>query len=169
MQVDISYRDGPPESDDIQSHCPSSSQSRSESRQDVTEIKTTANKLKADDWNIHDGSGPSHIGPSDSSQVRKKRKIVHSAQRDIYLGSFLVSNAWSTVRGTGYVKSGDVICVERDTLDKDSKEAKKGKSKQVTLTSMMKGSAKTSSMKKPKTANTIVRLTNERGFGMFVR
>ncbi|OBZ79016.1 hypothetical protein A0H81_01450 [Grifola frondosa] len=31
-----------------------------------------------------------------------------------YLGSFLVGNAWSTVRGSGYVKAGDEISVERD-------------------------------------------------------
>ncbi|EJD03591.1 uncharacterized protein FOMMEDRAFT_81947 [Fomitiporia mediterranea MF3/22] len=105
------------------------------------------------------------------SYSRKKRKIVqitHPApiikRSEYYLGSILVGNAWSTVRGTGYVKSGDPILVERDTLqDEAAKRDGKlnGKGKQGTISNMFK--PKGGQSKKTK-VNTIVRLTNMRGF-----
>ena len=111
------------------------------------------------------------------SYPRKKRKLIQpvsapTVRRSAYfLGSILVSNAWSTVRGTGYVKSGDLIDVERDTLrdegfgDKDAK--KKGKGKQATVSSMFKSQAAGGQAKKTK-VNTIVRLVNDRGFGRLI-
>ena len=107
---------------------------------------------------------------------RKKRRIIQApanataSPTSYYLGSFLVSNAWSTVKGTGYIKSGDPILVERDALAQDISQAgrdskKKGKGKQMTINSMFKTpQAKSSAPKKTK-SNTIVRLTNARGFG----
>jgi DNA repair protein RAD5 len=96
----------------------------------------------------------------------------------IYIGSFIVGNAWSTVRGKGYVKSGDEIQVEREDQDerpsfkesgvskkgKKGKAMDKGKTKQLSIANMMK--APQPKMSKKKT-NTVVRLTNSRGFGMF--
>lgn len=110
------------------------------------------------------------------TRPRKKRRIsepkgdLASSRTSYYLGSFLVSNAWSTVKGSGYVKSGDPILVERDALVQESAQTgkdnkKKGKGKQMTLNSMFKPQTKTAIAKKPK-VNTIVRLTNMRGFGM---
>ncbi|KAH8119981.1 SNF2 family N-terminal domain-containing protein [Phellopilus nigrolimitatus] len=106
-------------------------------------------------------------------QPQKKRKIsqIHSPpvvrRSEYYLGSLLVSNAWSTVRGTGYVKNGDPILVERDDLQEESSvnrdAKKKGKAKQMAISSMFKPQAKSGPVKKSK-ANTIVRLTNARGF-----
>jgi DNA repair protein RAD5 len=93
----------------------------------------------------------------------------------IYIGSFIVSNAWSTVRGKGYIKSGDEIHVEREDQvegpssgafkkGKKGKAMDKGKMKQLSIANMMK--APQSKMSKKKT-NTVVRLTNSRGFGIF--
>ena len=114
-----------------------------------------------------EGTSSTVQGPSSETYPRKKRKIEPVAvkrQSEYFLGSILVGNAWSTVRGTGYVKSGDLVLVERDTLQDDSK--KKGKGKQVTLNSMFKAQAKGVPVKKAK-LNTIVRLTNMRGFGTY--
>jgi DNA repair protein RAD5 len=96
-----------------------------------------------------------------------------------YLGSFIIGNAWATVKGHGYIKTGDEILIEReDQVEKPgfknypsnnivakskSKESKeKGKTKQLTLTSMMKSQPSNLAKKK---VDTIVRLTNIRGFG----
>lgn len=124
---------------------------------------------------------PPKAGPSTSSHPttsqdsqRKKRKVNHTSQpilprrSEYYLGSILVGNAWSTARGAGYIKSGDPIFVERDTLQEDmgngKDQKKKTKGKQVTLNSMFKPQTKSDLAKKPK-PNTVVRLTNARGFG----
>lgn len=127
-------------------------------------------------------------GPRSSSPVvsetsdeppAKKRKLsplAHSAPssafESAYLGSFLVGNAWSTVRGTGYVKPGDEIRIERDTPDdRSSVEAKilpaknvksKGGKKQISIATMLKPQPVKLSKKKQ---DTVVRLTNKRGFG----
>ena len=96
-----------------------------------------------------------------------------------YLGSFLVPNAWSTVRGSGYVKAGDEIRVERDSPDEDtppSKPAKskagsnkdsknKGSKKQISIATMLKPAPAKFSKKKK---DLVVRLTNMRGFGEYM-
>ena len=93
-----------------------------------------------------------------------------------YLGSFLVPNAWSTVRGSGYVKAGDDIRVERDSPDEDTPPAKPAKSKtgsnkdgkskggkrQISIATMLKPPPAKSFKKKK---DLVVRLTNMRGFG----
>ncbi|KAH7922804.1 hypothetical protein BV22DRAFT_1016617 [Leucogyrophana mollusca] len=94
-----------------------------------------------------------------------------------YLGSFLVGNAWSTVKGKGYVNSGEEIRVERDEPDGGSSskpaptasgsgKGKKGgvpdkKKKQLSLSAMLK--PQPPKLAKRKT-DTVVRLTNKRGF-----
>ncbi|KDQ63171.1 hypothetical protein JAAARDRAFT_119545 [Jaapia argillacea MUCL 33604] len=97
-----------------------------------------------------------------------------------YIGSFLVGNAWSTVRGKGYVKSGDEIRVERDDMEEKStfvkpsgstKSTGKGKGtsangkdkrkKQMSLTTMLKPQPAKAAKKK---VNDVVRLTNKSGF-----
>src|SRR5882762_1358708 len=58
----------------------------------------------------------------DSSPPSKKRRVSPAPHtkakgtpfRSAYIGSFVVGNAWSTVKGRGYVKPGDDIRVERD-------------------------------------------------------
>ena len=109
----------------------------------------------------------------------KKRRVTPAASqapfKSIYLGSFIVGNAWSTVKGKGYIKSGDGIQVEREDQDVDSsiketaankkgKTTAKGKTKQLSIATMMRAPPPKTSKKK---ANTVVRLTNSRGFGMF--
>lgn len=119
--------------------------------------------------------------PSVNSAERptKKRRLSSepkvpspAAFTSVYLGSFLVANAWSTVRGSGYVKAGDEIRIERDTPEDptppESKRTKskdvKGKSgkKQLSIATMFKPQPAKPSKKKQ---DTVVRLTNTRGFG----
>lgn len=123
-------------------------------------------------------------GPSCKEPPAKKRRLSPcsmvqartgqaSFDHPAYLGSFLVGNAWSTVRGKGYIKPGDTIRIERDDLDefksglpvsgKGKKKALPGnnKKKQLTLGAMLKSQPP----KTTKKADTVVRLTNDRGFG----
>lgn len=93
-----------------------------------------------------------------------------------YLGSFLVGNAWSTVRGRGYIKPGETVLIDRDDQTsstrgsnakskkgkEDVKVAGKGKGKQQNIQSMFKAQSKTSS--KAQKPDTVVRLTNKSGF-----
>ncbi|KAG0707588.1 SNF2 family N-terminal domain-containing protein [Suillus ampliporus] len=122
-------------------------------------------------------------GPSGEEPPVKKRRLsqpskvqAHMEQASFdhpaYLGSFLVGNAWSTVKGKGYIKPGDIIRIERDDPDdsrsgpsasaKGKKKAlsDKGKKKQLTLGAMLKSQPS----KMTKKADTVVRLTNDRGF-----
>jgi len=123
------------------------------------------------------------LGYSEEPPIKKRRlsppKVqAHAEQLEVpfrtaYLGSFIVGNAWSTVRGKGYVKPGDIIRIERDdpldssssssVLAKGKKKAlpDKGKTKQLTLGAMLKSQPP----KTTKKADTVVRLTNDRGFG----
>ncbi|EIN13831.1 DNA repair protein RAD5 [Punctularia strigosozonata HHB-11173 SS5] len=94
-----------------------------------------------------------------------------------YIGSFLVPNAWSTVKGKGYIKPGDIVLLERYDPDaatgksrakgkKSKDEAKssgKGKGKQLNIATMLKSQPKASSSKAKK-KDTIVRVTNRSGF-----
>jgi len=117
----------------------------------------------------------------DSSPPLKKRRIspVPHAKakgtpfRSAYIGSFVIGNAWSTVKGRGYVRPGDEIRVERDEPQDFSTNAarsstngkgghQKTKQKQTTLTSTFK--PLTAKQVKQK-SHTIVRLTNKGGFG----
>lgn len=121
-------------------------------------------------------------GPSREEPPVKKRRLSPLSKVQVrtgpsghsaYLGSFLVGNAWSTVRGKGYIKPGDTIHIERDDPDdfksglpvsgKGKKKALpvNGKKKQLTLGAMLKSQPP----KTTKKADTVVRLTNDRGFG----
>jgi DNA repair protein RAD5 len=113
----------------------------------------------------------------------KKRRVSPASvasqsppQSTYYLGSFIVGNAWSTVKGKGYTKSGDKINIEREAQDVESfrgtsaavkgkkgKATDKGKKKQLSIATMMKHQQPKISKKK---TNTVVRLTNSRGFGV---
>ncbi|KAG2050647.1 hypothetical protein BDR06DRAFT_960022 [Suillus hirtellus] len=120
-------------------------------------------------------------GPSREEPPVKKRRLSPPSKVQVrmgpsghsaYLGSFLVGNAWSTVRGKGYIKPGDTIHIERDDPDdfksglpisgKGKKKALpgNGKKKQLTLGAMLKSQPP----KTTKKADTVVRLTNDRGF-----
>ncbi|KAG2138689.1 SNF2 family N-terminal domain-containing protein [Suillus bovinus] len=128
-------------------------------------------------------SSPPAPGPSVEEPPAKKRRLSPASKvqartgqgsfaHSTYLGSFLVGNAWSTVRGKGYIKPGDTIHIERDDLDdfksglpvsgKGKKKAlpDNGKKKQLTLGAMLKSQP----LKAMKKADTVVRLTNDRGF-----
>lgn len=123
-------------------------------------------------------------GPSGEEPPVKKRRLsppkvqAHTEEleapfRTAYLGSFIVGNAWSTVRGKGYIKPGDAVRIERDDPDdsrsglsvlakgKNKALPDKGKSKQLTLSAMLKSQPQ----KNMKKVDTVVRLTNDRGFG----
>lgn len=112
--------------------------------------------------------------PSDGPPNKKRKVTSESDLNSTYLGSFLVGNAWSTVRGKGYVKPGDEIKVIRDgrssapgkadssfkAKSKDSKS--KGGKKQLSIATMLK--PQTSKPAK-KLENTVVRLTTKSGSG----
>ena len=119
-------------------------------------------------------SRPSPAPPTDGPP-NKKRKVASDTETDSnYLGSFLVGNAWSTVKGRGYITSGDEIKVVRDgrpsapakaeTSSKSkAKDAKsKGGKKQLSIATMLKPQTA-----KPikKLENTVVRLTDKSGSG----
>jgi DNA repair protein RAD5 len=61
--------------------------------------------------------------PTLSVPYRKKKtsktapEPVPSLSESTYLGSFLVPNAWSTCRGSGRVKAGEVIYIQRGKED----------------------------------------------------
>ena len=94
----------------------------------------------------------------------------------VYLGSFIVGNAWSTVRGKGYCRAGDEIVISRDDPDGPSPSSSKpegktkmqrgavkgktGAKKQLTLATLIKQPAKAK-----KKTDTAVRIMNRRGFG----
>jgi len=105
----------------------------------------------------------------------KKRRLsptleIHpqtSLFRPTYLGDVLIANAWSTASGKGYVKSGDSVIIQKDepttsssSRSRSQRPVKKiGDKQQVTIASMMK-------LQKTKKADTIVRILNQRGFGI---
>jgi len=106
-------------------------------------------------------------------QTNKRKKLSPPPDfgfKSAFLGSIVVANAWSTVKGKGYVKNGDPIFVEWDRLEQEDnlprksnkKKPLKGKGKQLTITALMK--PRHENFKKRK-QNDIVRLTNRGGFG----
>ncbi|KAI0029488.1 SNF2 family N-terminal domain-containing protein [Vararia minispora EC-137] len=116
--------------------------------------------------------------PHESSPPAKRRRVSLPLTeksppfRSVYFGSFLVGNAWSTVKGKGYVKPGDEIRIAADEPEDDRKSSGKGRGassgkgkktggKQVSLTSMFKAQPARVTRKN---ARTVVRLTNRAGF-----
>ncbi|KIJ22170.1 hypothetical protein PAXINDRAFT_64144 [Paxillus involutus ATCC 200175] len=125
-------------------------------------------------------SSPPPAAIRSSPPPAKKRRLSSTAKPvalssragDAYLGSFLVANAWSTVKGKGYIKPGDEIRIERDSPDDASSSASlsrkgkketedKGKKKQLSLKAMLKPQPTKFGKRK---ADTVVRLTNKGGF-----
>ncbi|KAJ3556710.1 hypothetical protein NM688_g1873 [Phlebia brevispora] len=108
----------------------------------------------------------------------KKRKLPNESELPAsftskYLGSFLVGNAWSTVRGKNYVKPGDEISVERDDGDENPPPAKASKPKPSKKDAMPTGGKKQLSIatmfrpppaKPKKKQNLVVRLATKSGF-----
>ena len=92
----------------------------------------------------------------------------------MYLGYFLVDNAWSTVKGTGYIKAGEEILIQRDDVSKPpppppkkaTKDKRNGGKKQLTIANMLKPAPTKTTKKKQ---DSVVRITNSRGFGKFQR
>jgi DNA repair protein RAD5 len=128
-------------------------------------------------------SSPAPAVKTANSWTKKPRLVFSNSPAttpfsSAYFGSFIIGNAWSTVKGKGYVKPGDEINVERDEpaqrlssnvgSNVDAGKAKKtdGNSKkkttQLSIATMLKAQP-------PKTAkkpvDSVVRLTNSRGFG----
>ncbi|CDO73050.1 hypothetical protein BN946_scf185007.g104 [Trametes cinnabarina] len=116
---------------------------------------------------------PQPLALSNEGRPQKRRKLSPTARPDgsiadsMYMGSFLVDRAWSTVKGSGYIKPGEEIYIERDDSSKplpphSKKPTKtKGGKKQLTIASMLKPAPPKSSKKKQ---DSVVRLTNSRGF-----
>lgn len=92
-----------------------------------------------------------------------------------YMGEF-IAQGWATtsdMKGMSYIKAGSIVRIERHEADsrsgiwlassKKEKDEKKGKGKQLTLTSMLKSSNKP--VKGKEKENNIVRFYNEQGSG----
>jgi DNA repair protein RAD5 len=124
-------------------------------------------------------SSPTHSIVELVQSPPKKRRISPVAPpqatfSSAYLGSFLVGNAWSTVKGKGYVLPGDQIKLERDDTNESTsskakakvggkaKNAEKGKTKQLSIATLLKPQQPKLAKKK---VDSVVRLTNDRGFG----
>jgi DNA repair protein RAD5 len=112
--------------------------------------------------------------PEEDIQPNKRRKPSlppDSGFTSAFLGSIVVANAWSTVKGKGYIKNGDPVLVEWDKLKQeeelprksDKKKLPKKGGKQLTITALMK--PRQENFKRKKKQNDIVRLTNRGGFG----
>lgn len=118
------------------------------------------------------------------SPVAKKRRVSpvqtpdHMPQTVLnftptYLGEVLVPNAWSNVSGKGYIKANDRVIVRRDedapmagpSKAKPPAKEKKSDKKQITLSTMLKTQSSKPSRKKK--TDTIVRLINSKGFGVY--
>lgn len=123
-------------------------------------------------------SSPTPTNQADFSTKGNASSSVEPWQFErAYIGSFLVPNAWSTVKGKGYIRPGDIVLLERYDPDaaagnsqskgKKSKDearsAAKGRGKQLNIATMMKSQPKASSSK-AKRKDTIVRVTNSSGF-----
>ncbi len=121
---------------------------------------------------------PQPLRPSDEERPPKRRKMSPAAGpsqaraapgESMYLGSFLVDKAWSTVKGSGYIKPGEEVRIEREEINKPpppppAKKTAKGKGgkKQITIASMFKPAPPKVTKKKQ---DSVVILTNTRGFG----
>ncbi|KAG8862978.1 DNA helicase rad5 [Tulasnella sp. 330] len=117
---------------------------------------------------------PKLEAPMASSQPPPR--LPHS--KSTYLGEMIVSEAWATCSGKGILATGESVRIHLELVDEDeagsSKKANgkklssssKGNSKQTTLTSMMKREPPKTSKK---TDNFIVRFSNKKGQGAFLR
>jgi len=113
-------------------------------------------------------------GPSRTSTQQQPTLIT----TPMYLGETIITNAWSNVSGKGYVKVNDPIDIRRDTEDDNPPPITSSKSKPTKTTSDKKGSSKKQTklsfqqaaptkVVKKKKRDTIVRLVNKKGFGMY--
>jgi DNA repair protein RAD5 len=110
-----------------------------------------------------------------SSPQRISAEILPDTFLPAYLGEIVVPNAWSNVSGKGYITANESVLVQRETGDAEPTKPKAAAStsgkkkpdgkKQITLTNMLKPQPPKATKKKKKT-DTIVRLINNRGFGM---
>jgi len=141
----------------------------------------------SDIFGIHQVGGsklvPSRRQSEEFFQPNKRRKLSPPSDSDFtsaFLGSIVVDNAWSTVKGKGYVKNGDPILVEWDKLKQEEDAPRKTnkkkppqkkdkplqkRGKQLTITTLMK--PRRDNFKR-KRQNDIVRLTNKSGFGELI-
>ncbi|KAJ3890429.1 DNA repair protein RAD5 [Lentinula edodes] len=118
------------------------------------------------------------------SPPAKKRRLSPSfalpsptdiIQFPIYVGEFLVPNAWSSISGSGYVTTNDNVRIERDVdyskisevstkrkgKGKEKANEKNGGKKQVSIKSMI--NAQPVKAPNKRTTDTIVRLVTTRG------
>ena len=123
------------------------------------------------------GRGSSPVPSESSPPPAKKRRLLPdkvsthpSSTGDSYLGCLVVGNAWSTVKGKGYISPGDEVLVERDGLadtprsskGKNKEAANRGKKKQLTLKAMVNPQPSKFMRRK---VDAVIRLTNKAGFG----
>lgn len=142
------------------------------------DVHPTEDVGMSDVFGIPQEKGSKSVTRYQSEEVfrpKKRKKLSPPSDSDFtfaFLGSVVIANAWSTVKGKGYIKNGDPIFVEWDSLKQEDEPPRKSdkkppqkKSKQLTITALMK--PRQDNFKKKK-KNDIVRLTNRGGFGGFL-
>jgi DNA repair protein RAD5 len=144
-----------------------------ENRPVVEDEPTTSIVSNVFSASVSAASSPPYIEAVAPPQKKPRPSPITSVTpSSTYLGSFLVGNAWSTVKGKNYVQPGDKIKIDRDepeeatsskanSLKADGKG--KGKFKQLSIATLMKSQPPKLSNKKK--VDSVVRLTNSRGFG----
>ncbi|KAG9222353.1 hypothetical protein CCMSSC00406_0002688 [Pleurotus cornucopiae] len=125
---------------------------------------------------VRETKGKGREGQSHSpARPAKKRRISPTPtnetalQSSVYLGEFM-ARGWSTVKGKEYIKMNDPVTLVRDIPEttqpsksstKSTGKNKSGRSKQLSITTMMKPQPKPLN---PKKASTVIHLNNARGF-----
>ncbi|KAI0073947.1 hypothetical protein K474DRAFT_1648766 [Panus rudis PR-1116 ss-1] len=132
----------------------------------------SSGKVASNSRNHSSRASPTHEEGPPNKRRKVSPKTITQEQKpsDIfYLGSFVVGDAWSTVRGKNYVKSGDIIKVQRDAprntppkkVDLQKGVNYKAGKKQLSIATMLKPQHPAKPVKKSE--NTVVRLANNSG------
>ncbi|PPQ79873.1 hypothetical protein CVT25_002929 [Psilocybe cyanescens] len=147
-------------------------------------------RQKHDFSHVASSSGTEVSGGTFPAQMSKKRRVSPTADIQThqlidnfpptYLGEVVVPNAWSNVSGKGYVKVNEFIKIQRDQKDDpkvgpskgEASKSMSGKKKadgkrQITLSNMLKPQAPKANNARKRKGDTIVRLVNNKGFGLY--
>ncbi|KAI6031365.1 SNF2 family N-terminal domain-containing protein [Pisolithus microcarpus] len=109
------------------------------------------------------------LSPAKQRLASPENSCHPPGMEDAYIGC-IVGNAWSTVKGKGYINPGDEVLIERDALEDKTGRVKgqnkaagdKGKKRQLTLKSMMNPQPSKKFTKRK--IDAVIRLTNKAGF-----
>ncbi|KAK2461535.1 hypothetical protein APHAL10511_005998 [Amanita phalloides] len=109
--------------------------------------------------------------PVNEALPTKKRRLdnENAASNPMFIGEFVVPNAWSSVSGSGYVSRNDEVYLKRiksaesgQAKSNVRKTVKDGEKKQLSIATMLKGQPAKSSSRQKKTDN-VVHVVNKSG------